>query len=130
MPKISFIVPVYNTGIYIKKCLDSIINQTFKEKIEIILINDGSTDNSDELIKEYIENSNSKDLMKYYTKENEGIAKTRNFGIDKANGEYIFFVDSDDYIDKETIKMLKPYIDNDIDIIKFKYINIIIYIWN
>lgn len=120
MPKISFIVPVYNTGIYIKKCLDSIINQTFKEKIEIILINDGSTDNSDELIKEYIENSNSKDLMKYYTKENEGIAKTRNFGIDKANGEYIFFVDSDDYIDKETIKMLKPYIDNDIDIIKFK----------
>lgn len=120
MPKISFIVPVYNTGIYIKKCLDSIINQTFKEEIEIILINDGSTDNSDELIKEYIENSNSKDLMKYYTKENEGIAKTRNFGIDKANGEYIFFVDSDDYIDKETIKMLKPYIDNDIDIIKFK----------
>lgn len=120
MPKISFIVPVYNTGLYIKKCLDSIINQTFKEKIEIILINDGSTDNSDELIKEYIENSNSKDLMKYYTKKNEGIAKTRNFGIDKANGEYIFFVDSDDYIDKETIKMLKPYIDNDIDIIKFK----------
>lgn len=120
MPKISFIVPVYNTGIYIKKCLDSIINQTFKEEIEIILINDGSTDNSDELIKEYIENSNSKDLMKYYTKENEGIAKTRNFGIDKANGEYIFFVDSDDYIDKETIKKLKPYIDNDIDIIKFK----------
>ena len=120
MPKISFIVPVYNTGLYIKKCLDSIINQTFKEEIEIILIDDGSTDNSDELIKEYIENSNSKDLMKYYTKKNEGIAKTRNFGIDKANGEYIFFVDSDDYIDKETIKMLKPYIDNDIDIIKFK----------
>lgn len=120
MPKISFIVPVYNTGLYIKKCLDSIINQTFKEKIEIILINDGSTDNSDELIKEYIEKSNSKDIIKYYTKENEGIAKTRNFGIDKANGEYIFFVDSDDYIDKETIKKLKPYIDEDIDMIKFK----------
>ena len=120
MPKISFIVPVYNTGLYIKKCLDSIINQTFKEKIEIILINDGSTDNSDELIKEYIEKSNSKDIIKYYTKENEGIAKTRNFGIDKANGEYIFFVDSDDYIDKETIKKLKPYIDNNIDMVKFK----------
>ena len=120
MPKISFIVPVYNTGLYIKKCLDSIINQTFKEEIEIILINDGSTDNSDELIKEYIENSNSKDLMKYYTKKNEGIAKTRNFGIDKANGKYIFFVDSDDYIDKETIKKLKPYIDNNIDMVKFK----------
>lgn len=120
MPKISFIVPVYNTGLYIKKCLDSIINQTFKEKIEIILINDGSTDNSDELIKEYIEKNNSKDIIKYYTKENEGIAKTRNFGIDKANGKYIFFVDSDDYIDKETIKKLKPYIDNNIDMIKFK----------
>lgn len=120
MPKISFIVPVYNTGIYINKCLDSIINQTFKEEIEIILINDGSTDNSDELIKEYIEKSDSRNLIQYYTKENEGIAKTRNFGIDKANGEYIFFVDSDDYIDKETIKKLKLYIDNDIDIIKFK----------
>ena len=120
MPKISFIVPVYNTEIYIKKCLDSIINQTFKEEIEIILIDDGSTDNSDELIKEYIEKSNYKDIIKYYTKENEGIAKTRNFGIDKANGEYIFFVDSDDYIDKETIKKLKPYIDEDIDMIKFK----------
>ena len=120
MPKISFIVPVYNTGLYIKKCLDSIINQTFKEKIEIILINDGSTDNSDELIKEYIEKNNSKDIIKYYTKENEGIAKTRNFGIDKANGKYIFFVDSDDYIDKETIKKLKPYIDNNIDMVKFK----------
>lgn len=120
MPKISFIVPVYNTGLYIKKCLDSIINQTFKEEIEIILIDDGSTDNSDELIKEYIEKNNSKDIIKYYTKENEGIAKTRNFGIDKANGEYIFFVDSDDYIDKETIKKLKPYIDEDIDMIKFK----------
>lgn len=120
MPKISFIVPVYNTGLYIKKCLDSIINQTFKEEIEIILIDDGSTDNSDELIKEYIEKSNSKDIIKYYTKENEGIAKTRNLGIDKANGKYIFFVDSDDYIDKETIKKLKPYIDEDIDMIKFK----------
>ncbi|MEE0866244.1 MAG: glycosyltransferase family 2 protein [Clostridia bacterium] len=120
MPKISFIVPVYNTGLYIKNCLDSIINQTFKEEIEIILIDDGSTDNSDELIKEYIEKNNSKDIIKYYTKENEGIAKTRNFGIDKANGKYIFFVDSDDYIDKETIKKLKPYIDEDIDMIKFK----------
>lgn len=120
MPKISFIVPVYNTGLYIKKCLDSIINQTFKEEIEIILIDDGSTDNSDELIKEYIEKNNSKDIIKYYTKENEGIAKTRNFGIDKANGKYIFFVDSDDYIDKETIKKLKPYIDNNIDMVKFK----------
>ena len=59
MPKISFIVPVYNTGLYIKKCLDSIINQTFKEKIEIILINDGSTDNSGKIIDEYcVRNSN------------------------------------------------------------------------
>ena len=120
MPKISFIVPVYNTGTYIKKCLDSIINQTLKEEIEVILINDGSTDNSDELAREYIENSNFKDSIRYYSKENEGIAKTRNFGIDKAKGEYIIFIDSDDYIDKTTIEKLKPYIDKDIDMIKFK----------
>lgn len=120
MPKISFIVPVYNTGSYIKKCLDSIINQTLKEKIEIILINDGSTDNSDELIKEYIENSDSKELINYYSKENEGVAKTRNFGIDKAKGEYISFIDSDDYIDEHTIEVVKPYIDENIEMIKFK----------
>lgn len=120
MQKISFIVPVYNTGTYIEKCLNSIIDQTLKEKIEIIVINDGSTDNSDTIIEQYIEKSKCREIIKYYKKENTGIAKTRNFGIERATGEYIFFVDSDDYISKDTIEKIKPYIDQNIDMIKFK----------
>jgi len=120
MTKISFIVPVYNTGSYIKRCLDSIVGQTIKEEIEIIVINDGSTDNSEELIKEYISKNNSKEIIKYYSKENTGIAQTRNYGLEKATGEYILFVDSDDHIEKDTIEKLKPYLDKKIDMIKFK----------
>ena len=82
---LSVIVPVYNTAKYIEKCLDSLINQTKKDKIEIILINDGSTDNSDEVIKKYISrlDAENKKMLKYYSKEIEGIAKTRNYGIEK-----------------------------------------------
>lgn len=120
MTKISFIVPVYNTGSYIEKCLDSIIEQTIKEEIEIIIVNDGSTDNSEEIIKEYIIKSDKQDIIKYYSKENTGIAQTRNYGLEKATGEYILFVDSDDYIEKDTIEKLKTYLDKKIDMIKFK----------
>ena len=107
MAKISVIVPVYNTSKYICKCLDSLINQTIKNEIEIIIVNDGSTDNSEEIIKNYIEKQENKNLIKYYKKQNEGIAKTRNFGIEKATGEYILFVDSDDYIDNKLIEKLE-----------------------
>ena len=120
MTKISVIVPVYNTGKYIKRCLDSIVNQTIESEIEIIVINDGSTDDSDERIKEYIRKKDCKAKIKYYSKENEGIAKTRNFGIEKATGDYILFVDSDDYIKSELIEKLQPYIEQKIDLIKFK----------
>lgn len=134
MSKISIIVPVYNTGAKLKKCLDSLVNQTVKD-IEIIIINDGSTDNSEEVIKEYIKNnskenedkteSNSSEnsnsvKIEFYSKENEGIAKTRNYGIEKANSDYILFVDSDDYIDVKLVEKLLPYIEQDIDLIKFK----------
>lgn len=120
MAKVSVIVPVYNTGKYVERCLNSIIKQTEKNEIEIIVINDGSTDNSGEIVKEYIQKQENKPIIKYYEKENEGIAKTRNLGVEKATGEYILFVDSDDYIDKQLIKKLKPYIDKKIDLIKFK----------
>lgn len=134
MSKISIIVPVYNTGAKLKKCLDSLVNQTVKD-IEIIIINDGSTDNSEEVIKEYIKNnskenedkteSNSSEnsnsvKIEFYSKENEGIAKTRNYGIEKANSDYILFVDSDDYIDVKLVEKLLPYIEQNIDLIKFK----------
>lgn len=141
MSKVSIIVPVYNTGAKLKKCLDSLVNQTIKD-IEIIIINDGSTDNSEKIIKEYIanykkqkqydskenenktKNNSSEDNnsveIEFYSKENEGIAKTRNYGIEKANSDYILFVDSDDYIDLKLVEKLLPYIEQDIDLIKFK----------
>ena len=95
MARVSVIVPVYNTGKYVEKCLNSLTNQTIKDELEIIIINDGSTDNSEEVIKEYIKNQKRQELIKYYAKQNEGIAKTRNFGVEKATSEYIMFVDSD-----------------------------------
>ena len=120
MARVSVIVPVYNTGKYVEKCLNSLTNQTIKDELEIIIINDGSTDNSEEVIKEYIKNQKRQVLIKYYAKQNEGIAKTRNFGVEKATSEYIMFVDSDDYVDVKLVEKLMPYIDNNVDLIKFK----------
>lgn len=94
MAKVSLIVPIYNTQKYLKKCINSLINQTLKD-IEIILINDGSTDNSEKIIKEFKDKR-----IKYISKENEGIGKTRNLGIEKSTGEYLAFVDSDDYLNE------------------------------
>lgn len=121
MAKISIIVPIYNAEKNIKKCLESINEQiALESEIEVILINDGSTDNTDEIVKEYIEKHMKNKDVKYFTKKNEGVAKTRNYGLNKSTGDYILFVDSDDYISKDTIKILEPYIQKNIDIIKFK----------
>lgn len=119
MPKLSIIIPVYNAEKHIEKCLDSLIFQTLKEKIEIIIVNDGSIDNSEKVIKEYIKKHEFNNIS-YYGKKNEGVAKARNLGIEKATSNYIFFVDSDDYISEQTIEKIKPYIDENIDLIKFK----------
>lgn len=94
MAKISIVVPIYNSSKYLNKCLDSLVNQTL-EDIEIILINDGSTDESEKIVKEYKDKR-----IKYISKKNEGIGKTRNRGIREASGEYIAFVDSDDYLNE------------------------------
>jgi len=94
-PKISVIVPVYNTAQYLSKCLDSILNQTLKD-IEIIIVNDGSKDNSQEIIDDYTKKDHR---IKSILKENGGLSDARNVGIDGATGDYIAFVDSDDYID-------------------------------
>lgn len=94
MAKVSLIVPIYNSSKYLNKCIDSLVNQTLKD-IEIILINDGSTDKSEKVIKEYKDKR-----IKYISKKNEGIGKTRNRGIKEATGEYIAFVDSDDYLNE------------------------------
>lgn len=100
MKDISIIVPIYNAEKYITKCVDSILNQTKKE-LEIILINDGSTDKTEEIIKNYQDKR-----IKYFKNKNQGIGKTRNFGIEKAKGKYIMFLDSDDYLEKNACELL------------------------
>ena len=102
IPKVSIIVPVYNVEKYIDRCLDSLIHQTLKD-IEIIIINDGSTDRSFEICEKYAEKDSR---IKLYSKENEGLGLTRNYGIKRAAGTYIAFLDSDDYIDKDFYEKL------------------------
>lgn len=117
--KLSVIIPVYNTSIYIEKCLNSILNQTMNN-IEIILVNDGSTDNSEEVIQKWINENQDKIEIKYFKKENGGLSSARNFGVNQATGQYITFVDSDDCLDINIYKNLEKYMDNNIDLIKYK----------
>ena len=98
MPKVSVIVPFYNVEGYIEKCLETLVNQTLKD-IEIILVNDGSTDRSIEIVKKFIKEYPEK--IVYLEKENGGLSDARNFGIKYAKGEYIAFLDSDDYIERD-----------------------------
>lgn len=98
MPKVSVIVPVYNVEPYIEKCLESLVNQTIDD-IEIIIVNDGSTDNSKEIIQKKIKQFPEK--MVYLEKENGGLSDARNYGMTYAKGEYIAFLDSDDYVEKD-----------------------------
>lgn len=94
-PRISIIVPVYNVENYLTKCLDSLVNQSY-ENIEILVVDDGSKDDSGKIIKEYAEKYSAK--IKAFTKENGGLSDARNFGLDRATGDYIGFVDSDDHV--------------------------------
>ncbi|WP_267404411.1 MULTISPECIES: glycosyltransferase family 2 protein [unclassified Chryseobacterium] len=93
--KVSIIVPVYNVENYLAKCLDSLLNQTH-QNIEILVVNDGSKDNSEQIIQEYAQKYPEK--IKPFNKENGGLSDARNFGIDRATGDYLGFVDSDDYV--------------------------------
>lgn len=95
MPKVSLIIPVYNVENYIEKCLNSVVNQTLKD-MEIIIVNDGSNDLSKQKIEKYLEKYSN---IKYLEKENGGLSDARNFGIPYATGEYVAFLDSDDYVE-------------------------------
>lgn len=101
--KVSIIIPVYNVEKYIHKCLDTLVNQTLKD-IEIIVVNDGSPDNSQKIIDEYVKKYPK--IIKSFIKENGGQGSARNFGLIKANGEYIGYVDSDDYVEKTMFEKL------------------------
>ncbi len=117
MQKISIIVPVYNTKEQLDKCLSSIVSQK-DNNIEAIIVNDGSTDSSEDIILQYV--NKYPNLFYYYKKENTGVSDARNFGLDKAKGDYILFIDSDDYIDEHLIENLKKHMDSNTEIIKFK----------
>ena len=94
-PKVSIIVPVYNAEKYLERCLDSLVNQTLKD-IEIICINDGSTDKSLKILNKYAGEYNNILIIE---QENKGQSAARNVGIDTAGGEFIAFIDADDWVD-------------------------------
>ncbi|MBQ6907379.1 MAG: glycosyltransferase [Clostridia bacterium] len=115
---VSIIVPVYNIEPYLPVCLESLISQTYSN-IEIILINDGSTDRSGEICKQFAENCYK---IKVFSKENSGVSAARNDGLDIASGEYILFVDGDDFIDADCVKKLVHIAeDNNADAVIFEY---------
>lgn len=118
-PKVSIIVPVYNVKTFLTRCMDSLISQTLKD-IEIIAINDGSTDGSLDILNKY---SSMDYRIKVIDKINEGLSETRNKGIHIAGGEYISFVDSDDWISKDMLyKMYNIGVENNCDAVLCSYI--------
>lgn len=107
----SIVMPVYNVEEYLRESIDSVINQSigFSDNIQLILINDGSPDNADEICLEY--KGKFPDNIIYINKENEGVSVARNIGLDEAKGKYINFLDSDDYLDSDALKKVKRFFD-------------------
>jgi len=119
MCKVSFIVPVYNSEKYLRKCLDSLVNQTL-EDIEIIIINDGSVDSSQNIIDEYVQKYPYK--IKCFYQQNSGQAAARNNGIKRANGVFISFIDSDDYLEPKALEVAYRYaVEKKVDILCFNF---------
>ena len=102
MPKISIVVPVYNVEQYLDKCVESILSQTFTD-FELLLIDDGSKDSSGKLCDEIAKKDSR---ITVYHKPNGGLSDARNYGIDRANGEYLTFIDSDDYVEADYLEIL------------------------
>lgn len=109
---VSIIIPVYNVEKYINKCLDSVLEQDYKH-IEIVVINDGSTDRSVEIVKEYTD-----ERIVLLNKVNGGLSSARNYGVKYCTGDYVFFLDSDDWIEKNTISLLVDKMQSGIDIVQ------------
>lgn len=116
-PKVSVIVPIYNVEKFLSRCIDSILAQTFTD-FELLLVDDGSRDRSGEICDEYA----AKDArIKVFHKQNGGVSSARNLGIDKAQGEWVYFVDSDDWIESDTLSIVQSVDLRKIGIIKFGY---------
>lgn len=115
---ISIVIPAYNCESYIKKCLDSILKQSFKE-LEIIVVNNGSTDKTIDILKGY------KNRIKLVDLKEANLGKARNIGIKNASGKYILFVDSDDYLEANALKKIRKFItENEADLVNFDYYTI------
>ena len=127
---LSVIIPVYNSGNFLSDCFNSLLEQSIKlRKLKIILINDGSLDNSEQIIEQFRVDLSKDYLVKIYSQNNQGIAKTRNKGLDLASGEYIAFLDSDDMLSTEYFEKILNIIEknNSIDLIEinaYKFQNI------
>ena len=113
---VSLIVPVYKVEQYLKRCMDSVLNQTYKN-IEVILVNDGSPDNCPALCDEYAKIDSR---VRVIHKENGGLSSARNVALDSVKGDYIFFVDSDDWLALDTLEVLNEYLEEDHDMISFQ----------
>lgn len=120
---VSVVIPVYNVEKYIDLCIQSLLNQTLAfEKMQVLLINDGSTDSSEEICKVYAEKY---DNVFLYTKVNEGASQARNFALDRAEGKYIFYLDSDDTVKPETIESVCSFFDSvydQVDLVTYRII--------
>ena len=99
---VSIIVPIYNVENYLRQCLDSILSQTY-QNFECLLINDGSPDHSADICREYVEKDSR---FRYFEKENGGVSSARNLGIERSKGQYITFIDSDDWVDSDYVETL------------------------
>lgn len=118
--KISVVLPVYNVANYLRKCLDSLVNQTFKD-FEVICVNDGSTDLSLSILEGY---ALTDSRFRIITQENQGLSGARNTGIKEVKGDFILFVDSDDWLEENALELLYSHVkgfDSDITMFKFKY---------
>ena len=113
--KYSIIVPAYNTEKYIDKCLKSIFSNTYKN-FEVIIVNDGSTDKTEDIINKYIKKY---DNIIYIKQKNMGLSLARNNGVKKATGDYLLFIDSDDYVEKNLLENINKDI-GDLDVLRYQ----------
>ena len=124
----SIIVPIYNVEALLPRCIDSLIGQQY-QNIEIILVNDGSTDSSEAICREYL---NRDSRIKLINKENGGLSSARNTGLKLCKGEYIFFVDSDDYVTSDFCSVgVDGFLNHNADVVIFGFNNIfVVYIFD
>jgi glycosyltransferase involved in cell wall biosynthesis len=117
---ISVIVPVYNVEKYVLRCLESLNNQTF-QNFEVIIVNDGSTDKSVDICRQFINQNELGGQFKILDKKNGGLSDARNYGVSFAQGKFIFFLDSDDYIEKDTFEIMISSIEKDTILVQTDY---------